>query len=239
MDFCSCCTPASAAESPSPHPKSQTRQNYTQPLGGFREIQARELAVILDGGAVVCPGGVDFVVEAAEVYCFVLKSYAGLPFAIVLFPGNSFVFRLRWAGTFFSVGGILGMCCGSEVCACVVHTIVIDMIDEHFMRDFDNLAVHGDNAGVSRFGFCGVSYCVEAVSSFFCNPFVLAQAFVVGRVHLCVFRLGHANPPKGIPVPRPPIQKHQPDDYAFEPIENVNTSFDLPTPQIAELLISR
>ena len=68
MDLCSSCTRASAAESPSPHPKSQTRQNYTQPLSGFREIQARELAVILHRRAVVCLSGVDFVPEAAQIY---------------------------------------------------------------------------------------------------------------------------------------------------------------------------
>ena len=56
------------------------------------EVQGGELAVVFFGGAVVGPGGVDFVFEGAEVNSFAVDADAGTPALHIVCPIDAFVF---------------------------------------------------------------------------------------------------------------------------------------------------
>ena len=56
------------------------------------KVQIRELPKKLFGLSVVSEGGLDFIVETAEMCTFAGFTDSYIPFLVVFVPGNSFVF---------------------------------------------------------------------------------------------------------------------------------------------------
>ena len=107
--------------------------------------------MVFSGGPVVGLGRLDFVAEVAKMYSLLLERYHSFPFAVLLSPVNSFVFRMLCPRTVFSVAQILGIARGSEVCLSIVHPIVVDIVHHHAIIHFNNLLVHVNKLLVSWF----------------------------------------------------------------------------------------
>jgi len=190
------------------------------------------------GGLVVGLRGVFFLLKTAEMYHLSVDSYLGHPFFDVLLPVNSFVFRIALPGEFSPVAVALRGRCRPEVCLSIVDAVMIYMVDEQAVIDFDDFPVHEFECELSTFRLQGLPCGVKrAVSCPPCFPFVFAQTFVIFGVHDGVPRLHQADAPEGVAVARPAIQKYKPNGQTLEPIENVDSRFDL-FPRSYRLLVA-
>lgn len=94
------------------------------------EIEDCELAVIFFGGFIIGHSSLNLIIEVAEGYCSAVDSYAGVPLAFRLVPGDALVFR---AGAYISgfgcVAEVLRMGGGAEIGVAIVEAVAVYVID--------------------------------------------------------------------------------------------------------------
>ena len=160
------------------------------------------------GSLVVCLRGVFFLLEAAEMYHLPVNSYLCDPFIDVLLPVHTFVFRIALPGEFPPVTIALCGRCRPEVCLSIVDTVVIYMVGEQSLTDFEDFPLHENKFVISSvrppFLSCGVK---RGFSRSPCFPFVFIQTFVIFGVHDGVPWLHHADASESVAVASPAIQK--------------------------------
>ena len=108
--------------------------------------------MVFFGGAVVGFGGGELIFEVSEKLSGAVGLYLGEPFSFCSAPGDASVFRVC-AGLFCEglVAVVLGWSCGSEVCFAVVEAVVVYVVDEEPIGDFEDPAVHCDGGGLFVF----------------------------------------------------------------------------------------
>lgn len=94
---------------------------------------------------------------------------------------------------------------GPQIRPSVVHPIVIDMVNNHPFRRFEEHLVQVFALCFSCFNVSGKCVRMETFQSSSCIPFILSQPFVIRRVDPGVSRLRHRQPAKGIAVTQPPV----------------------------------
>jgi len=124
------------------------------------------------------------------------------------------------------VAYVLGSRGGSEICPSIVHAVLIYMVGQHSVGNLYEFTVHVYRSEPGCFWASRSSYRVEIARPLYRKPFVSSQALVVGRVHLCVLRLRHANQAKRIPVAQPSIQKHRQHSQMANPIADFDNDRD-------------
>jgi hypothetical protein len=95
---------------------------------------------MLSGGGIISLGGLDFGVEIAEVYPFVIVPYCGAVLSLALVKPYPFVAGAGVSG--LGVCSVLRRCCESEVCSAVVESVSVDMVDAICGRWCYELSVH-------------------------------------------------------------------------------------------------
>ena len=140
------------------------------------------------------------------MYHLPVDPYLGDPFIDVLLPVNAFVFRVALPGEFPPVSIALRGRCLPEVRISIVEAVVIYVVGEHSVGDFDDFPLHENERELSLIRqpclSCGVK---RAVSRSPCFPFVFVQTFVIFGVHDCVPWLDHADAPESVAVASPAI----------------------------------
>ena len=95
------------------------------------------------GGFVVRFGGVELVIEVAEVVGLVLEADSGRPFAVSFVPADTFVFRAR-LGSPAGVSAVLGEGAQPQVLLSVVQAVMVDVVHDQVVRGLHDFAVHLD-----------------------------------------------------------------------------------------------
>ncbi len=138
----------------------------------IREIQAGEFAVVFLGRLVIRAGGVELVIEVAEVVGFVLEADGCRPFLGSFAPVDAFVFRACPGGP-AGVSAVLGEGAQAQVLLSVVQAVMVDVVHNQVVRGLHDLAVHLDALAA---GFSGG---VAILARPFREPGILAQARIV------------------------------------------------------------
>lgn len=107
----------------------------------------------------------------------------------------------------------------SEVCPSVVEAVVIDVVDDHSGRYFDDAAVH--KVGEARFvgGAWAGALGIPGAGGLMLDgvPFVPAQTRVVLGVDDCVLTSGEGYSAKGVAVAEPTIGQTELDQRPRQP----------------------
>ena len=160
--------------------------------------------MILYSGGVVgfCGGG--FVIETAEAnYPSIDLDLSG-PFFSVLSPGDTFIFRsaVFYASSLVEV--VLCDCRGTEICLSVVKAVVVYMVDDEMVGNFQDLAVHKEHLFL---GAARVAGGVKAVFASLGIPFLPGKVVVIFRVDDSVKASGQRNPAEGVAVAEVPAEQ--------------------------------
>jgi hypothetical protein len=179
------------------------------------------LAVVLFCGFVVCLCRVDLVFEAANVDRPAMGADSHGPFSGGLSEGYALVLRCC-AAEFSPVACILRTGGGSEISLSIIDAIVINMIDEHSVRNFNEVAMHSQSLFLTGFcDWCGAG-CIEVAGAFNVVPFIGRKALVVLRIDLGIPRPGKSNPSEGIAVAQAAVKQQQTNAKPLKPNRDVN-----------------
>ncbi len=77
----------------------------------------------------------------------------------------------------------------------------------------------------------GVAFCIVSVSVLGEVPFVSIQSFEVFRIDDCILSFCQGYPAVRVAAAQPAIQKHRPNQYAFEPGRDVDDDLNLTAPR--------
>ena len=158
------------------------------------------------------------------MYYLSVDPYLGHPLFDVRFPVDTFVFRIALPGEFPSVAVVLCLRCRPEVRFSIVDAVMIYMVREKAISDFDDFPVHEYECELSSFWLQGLPCGVKrAFSRSPCFPFVFAQTFVIFGIHDGVPGLYQADAPEGVAVARPAVKQQKPNGQAFEPERDGNS----------------
>ena len=125
-----------------------------------------------------------------------------------------------------AVSVVLCACCGAEVCLSIVQAVMIYVVNEHVVGDFEDLAVHLDDDSLAVFLEVGVADGVKGACASGDMPFVFAERFVVVGVNYGVFGLGQAYAAEGIAEAEAAIEKGDKYYWALQPSGYVNKDLD-------------
>jgi len=103
---------------------------------------------------------------------------------------------------------------------------MVDMVNKHTIRHFENLAVHFDDDSLFAYPLAGIPRGVVRGRAADDVPFVLAEPVVVLRIDDGVLAPRQRNPAEGVAVAQPAIQKHGLYDRPFQPGRDFNTEID-------------
>jgi hypothetical protein len=88
-----------------------------------------------------------------------------------------------------AVAVVLCAGCGAEICLSIVQAIVIYMVNEYVIWDFENLAVHFDNDSLFLLLQAGCAHGVEGAFAPANVPFVIVEPVEIIRIDDGVFAL--------------------------------------------------
>lgn len=183
------------------------------------------------GGLVVCPGGVDFCSERAEVDFSPVYLDSRFPLSLGFVPFEALVLR---AGISFSPGTvayILRDGGGAEVGFPIVEPDAIDVVADHILGNINNLAMHPDFSSLLIESPSPASS-IRAGWTSGQVPVEFAQMFVVLRIDDCVLAPSQRNPPERIAVMQAAIQQNYRNRRVFEPIRDIYNDLNLTAPPL-------
>ena len=189
--------------------------------------------MVLFCGVVVCLCGFYLFFEAADVDWLAFGANSSGPLSSGLSEGDALIPGCCSA-EFSPVACILRTGGGSEISLSIIDAIVINMIDEHSVGNFNEVAMHSQNLFLTGFcDWCGPD-CIEVAGAFNVVPFIGREALVVLRIDLGILRPGKPNPAEGIAVAQAAVKQQQTNAKLFQPPSSLkcNTNLDPRNPLI-------
>ena len=191
-------------------------------LNKLWRIQHGELAVEFFGGLVVGTGGLDWVIEIADVNFFPVIAEVDLPLLSSFVPEDALEFFVGFLT--LTVAGILGDSARAEIGFSIIEAIMVYVVNDHAIRNHDDFPVH-------KYGFrFSPASSVTGGAAGAGLPFVLAESLIIIGVNDGEFALREWNFPECVAVAQAPIEKNNQNDGFYHPLRNMHDNVDVSRP---------